>query len=99
MSSEKEHGITEQPAPTCPMIDKILRKLERVEQAMRNFDRFDDPEQLKTILCTVEDELFNWNSSVYDNLDEIRTHVENTREWGEEWKQYALKLKALENEA
>jgi len=91
MSSETEHDITKQPEPTCPMIDALQKKLRDADRAMRKFERCDDAEQLRDMLDSVRRELFHWDTAE-DSLEAIRKHVESIRAWGEEWKQYALKL-------
>lgn len=91
MSSEKEHDITEQPDPTCPMIDALIKKLKSAERSMSKFPKCDDIEQMRDMLDSVHTELFHW-SSAESSLEDIRSHVESIRAWGEEWKQYALQL-------
>ena len=98
MSSETEHDITKQPEPTCPMIDAVQTKLRDAELAMRRFERVDDPEQLRDMLDSVQRELFHWDTA-HDSLEAIPKHVESIRAWGEEWKQYALKLATAEADA
>lgn len=98
MSSETEHDIIRQPEPTCPMINALQKKLRDAERAMRRFERCDDPEQLREMLDSVHSELFHWGAAD-ESLEAIRKHVESIRAWGEEWKQYALRLAAAEADA
>lgn len=98
MSSEAEHEISKQPEPTCPMIDALQKKLRDADRAMSRFDRCDDPEQLRDMLDSVRRELFHWDTAE-DSLEAIRRHVESIRAWGEEWKQYALKMATAESDA
>ncbi len=98
MSSETEHDIAKQPEPTCPMIDAVQKKLRDAELCMRRFEKCDDPEQLRDMLDSVQRELFHWDTA-HDSLEAIRKHVESIRAWGEEWKQYALKLATAEADA
>lgn len=98
MSSETEHDITKQPEPTCPMIDALQNKLRSAESAIRRFEKCEDPEQLRDMLDSVRIELFHWDTA-NDSLEAIRKHVESIRSWGEEWKQYALKLANSEADA
>lgn len=95
MSSETEHDIVKQPAPTCPMIDAVIKSLRDAERSMKGFERCDSPEQLRDMLDSVYRDLFHWDSAE-DALEAIRKNAENIRAWGEEWKQYALKLATAE---
>lgn len=95
MTTESERDIAAQPAPTCPMIDEVIGSLHDAERHLRGYRRCESVEELRDSIDSLERELFYWGSAE-DRLEKIRKHVEAIRQWGQEWKEYAL---ALEEEA
>ena len=90
-TSEDLYGISPQPAPTCPMIDEIIRQLDDAEAHIRGYQKCEDPAELREMIELVERELFSWDTPK-STLEKIREHVESIRAWGEEWKQACLAL-------
>jgi hypothetical protein len=91
MTTEQERDISKQPEPTCPMIDEVIKSLRAADSHTKGYARCDDVEQLREMISCVESELFCWGSGE-EQLEKIRKHVESIRQWGEEWKQYALSI-------
>ena len=91
MSNESRLEIREQPEPTCPMIDEIIKSLDGVSREIRGFKKVDDAETLRDMLDSVDSALFCWDS-IEDKLEAIRNHVDGIRKWGDEWKRLALKI-------
>lgn len=59
---------------------------------MRRYEKLEDREELIKVLDSIQSDLFPFRSSVEDQLESIRKHVESIRAWGEEWKQVAIEL-------
>lgn len=79
-----------QPDDTCPMIDKIIDRVDSIRDMIRGYESIDDADELRERLSDVEQVLF-WYS-VEDDLNEIRRHVASIRMWGQEWKDRAKSL-------
>lgn len=87
-TSEQRHGISAQPADTCPLIDKARACVEKCQREMRGYERAEEAE-LRDMLSTVESELadlIGWRSGL---LEEIRVRASEIRHWGQEWKDTA----------
>lgn len=89
MTSEEQNDISEQPAPTCPMIDEIILNIRDAERAIKGYEKTDDADELRQMIESVEFEI-----DIIDKLERIRRHVELIRKWGEEWKQLAISIAA-----
>lgn len=86
MTSEQTRDIIPQPRDTCPMIDSVINVYKMMARDIEGY-KYADEDELKTMLCNVK-----WDLDQSDKLEEIRTNVSLIRQWGEEWKQYALHL-------
>ena len=86
MTSEQTRDIIPQPKDTCPMIDSVINVYKMMARDIKGY-KYADEDELKTMLCNVL-----WDLDQSDKLEEIRTNVSLIRQWGEEWKQYALHL-------
>lgn len=87
MTNEEHFKLPEQPAETCPLIDKIIKKINLIDQSTRRYER-DEHDELKDRLNEIE-----WAvSGLINDMEVIRKHVESIRSWGQAWKEKALEL-------
>ena len=90
-TSEEIHKISKQPEPTCPLIDKVISIADKALFELKGFEkdqRNEDSEALANRCDYAE-----WHiNDIDDAAERVRSHVESIRNWGEEWKQFALKL-------
>lgn len=93
MKPEEVYGIRAEPPQTCPMIDDVIKKLERAGKAMRRYEKCESADELKGMLSEIEDILFSWGGSLEDNLEKIRANVSSIRDWGRDWRDIAAGLK------
>lgn len=98
MTSEESRDICRQPEPTCPLIDEAIKSLKAAARHTKGYARCDDIDQLREMISGVETELFSWGSGE-EQLEKIRKHVESIRQWGEEWKRYALSIEEQQEAA
>lgn len=85
-TSEQRYGISEQPKPTCPMIDSVISDLRKCDREMNRWERYkDDAEYLANVLDTVSSIVGNLESE----LEKIRDNADKIRRWGQEWKELA----------
>lgn len=88
MTSERAHGISEQPGDTCPKIDAVISEIREAIKCCERRFKTDEPEDLQRLLLDAQDYLDN----LEDKLESIRAHVVKIRSWGQEWKDRALEL-------
>jgi len=87
--SEKRYGISKQPEPTCPMIDKVIGEIEAIQKAIRGYEKADE-EELRDMLSTVESNIGSLVGYYKTGLmEDIRRNVDAIRNWGQEWKDLA----------
>ena len=85
-TSEQLYGISEQPKPTCPMIDAVIADLRKCDREMNRWERYkDDAEYLASVLDTVAWIIGN----IEPDLEKIRENADKIRGWGQEWKELA----------
>lgn len=83
-TSETLYGITEQPSPTCPMIDEAIASLRKALKSLSGWKKMDE-EQLKDACDYAE-----WHlSNAEGEMEQVRDHVESVRAWGQQWKDLA----------
>lgn len=87
MSSESELGVTEQPEPTCPDIDKAIKELKNLISMCRHSEKMDEKE-LRDVVDSVDFEL----PDIIGFLEGLRTANQEIREWGQGWKDKAKEL-------
>lgn len=93
-TSEEVHGIREQPAPTCPMLDSVIRDLQKAMQDLHRWERDKEDAEALANRC----EYAEWHiGSIEEKLEKIRGHVEEIRAWGQEWKDLAKELERTNN--
>ena len=88
MTSEETHGITQQPPPTCPLIDDAIADVRKVLSLLKNSHKM-ELEELRNACDSAEWAIDNLLGS-RGHLESIRERTSAIREWGEEWKQLAL---------
>ena len=94
LTSEEIHEITAQPPPGCPLIDAVIAAAEKSAKKIRGWEKLKDESdigELHDMLWDVEQTL-DFFQGRHNDMDKIRERLEEVRAWGEEWKQYALKL-------
>ena len=84
MSSEIIHGITEQPADSCPLVDAAAKSLDQVRHELRLWETMTESE-----LRNACDYAEFYAASLDTELEEIRAANEAIRAWGQEWKELA----------
>jgi hypothetical protein len=89
-SSEKREGIIEEPETSCTMINIAIKKLNRglseLRDALKHGDNVEDlREYINDCLYEIED--------LEDDFEYCRSQAIDIREWGQGWKDVALKEK------
>jgi len=85
-TSEQLYGISEQPKPTCPIIDAVIANLRKCDREMNRWERHkDDAEYLAQVLDTVAWIIGN----IEPDIEKIRVNADKIRGWGQEWKELA----------
>lgn len=87
MTNEEAFNVSEQPEPTCPMIDSLIKKANEIMRTIAGYNRMNEDE-----LLSVVDDVDMLIRCFEDELNGIRHHVEKIRSWGQEWKDVALDL-------
>lgn len=87
MTNEEAFEVREQPAPTCPMIDSLIKRSNEIMKTIRGYNRANE-EELRLMVDDVDTSIRYFE----DQLNEIRSHVEDIRSWGQDWKDVALDL-------
>lgn len=88
MTNEETFKVREQPSPTCPMIDGLIKRVNWIERQIKGYNAAEENE-LREMVDSVDTEI----SYFTDNLEKIRSHVETIRAWGQDWKEIALHLR------
>lgn len=85
-TSEELYGISEQPKPTCPLIDAVIAGMRKCDREMYRWERHkDDAEHLAQVLDTVAGIVRN----IEPDIEKIRDNADKIRRWGQEWKDLA----------
>jgi len=87
MTNEEYFEVSEQPEPTCPMIDSLIKRANEIMKTIAGYDRMNEDELLSAV-----DDVDTSIRYFEDQLNEIRSHVEDIRSWGQDWKDVALDL-------
>lgn len=93
MTSESTYGIVEQPAETCPVIDKAVRSVDVIRKIIKGYEKADEAE-LRDMISSIEGKLddlngrYSWAGGL---LEDIRKANIAIRAWGQEWKDLAKK--------
>lgn len=85
MSSERLHNIAPQPEAKCPLIDKMLKK---VEKGMSYLKSALEADNLDGALHEVTHAIWYFEDLDGD-LEDARKACEELRAWGQEWKDKA----------
>lgn len=105
MTSEERYGILKQPSDTCPLIDKAVELVEEIDleirgadrYLMRRIDRCEGEDELREMISELV-QMLDDNAVAARNMDTdpfkkqmevIRSHVIDIRQWGTEWKNLA----------
>jgi len=87
MTSEEKHGITKQPAESCPLVDEAVKTIKAAELELRGWEAMELPDLKNATDYAV------WRfDQLHDELEKIRTANEEIRQWGQEWKDLAKSL-------
>lgn len=87
MTNEEQFEISEQPNPTCPMIDSVIKRANEIMRTVRGYNKANE-EELRSMVDEVDTSIRYFE----DKLNDIRHNVERIRTWGQEWKEEALYL-------
>lgn len=85
-TSEEIHGIPKQPGDTCPMIDKVIKAIQNIDDLARKPRYGWDDVNVEDLMSDVDRELW----SLVSEMEDIRDNAEKIRTWGEGWKIEAL---------
>ncbi len=86
-TSEDLFDISEPPEYQCKKIDSLIDKVKIIYKVSRGYERMDEDE-LKSVLSDV-----SWEFDGMDReIEELREAIENLRQWGYEWKEFAKEL-------
>jgi DNA repair exonuclease SbcCD ATPase subunit len=95
-TSEERLGIREQPDPTCPMLDSVIRELQRATKELDRWQRDKEDAEALATRC----EYAEWRlGGIEEELEKIRSHVSEIRAWGQEWKDLAKELERTNQQA
>jgi DNA repair ATPase RecN len=88
MSSEITHNIVQQPGAKCPLIDKML---EKVESGMRHLKNALEADNLDAAIHEVTNATYYFEGldGAFGGLEDARKACEELRDWGQEWKDKA----------
>jgi len=100
-TSEDILGLSAQPANTCPLIDDAKQGVDAVDTALLTIDdllrRYADIDNLPEALDLLE-AIADVLSGMQDNtaacleqFEQIRTRAEEIRQWGNDWKDEAIR--------
>jgi hypothetical protein len=98
-TSEEIHGITKQPKEQCPLIDDLICKVtdEAKNVGIVYRDLKDIPEaEENTSLNDLDWADFNLRN-LEAEIETIRTNIVELRNWGQEWKDFALTINEKHN--
>jgi hypothetical protein len=85
--SEDIFDISNPPEYQCKKIDELVDKVKSIHKRSSKYDRMEEDE-LKDALFDI-----NWESDGLEKeVEELRTAIENVRQWGQEWKDFCKKL-------
>lgn len=88
-TSEVEHGVSEQPPETCPMIDEVLSIIEKCQDGLRGYERMEE-EEMRDALKDIEYALAEITGYRHNGpLEKVRQNAGAIRAWGQEWKDLA----------
>lgn len=87
MTNEEAFKVREQPVPTCPMIDDLIKMVNSIERQIKGYKTAEENE-LREMVDSVDTDI----SYFTDKLENIRRHVETIRAWGQDWKETTLNL-------
>lgn len=114
MRREQEKNIPEQPGPTCPMIDEAQSAASKMDNnaseieshANRLLELLKDPEtELSDLrddlnsIVDLADEIQHEERDVVAHTEDARDNAANIREWGQGWKDEAIRLEEGERDA
>ena len=88
MTSEELHGVAEQPADTCPLIDDATASVRKALSLLKGHHRM-ELDELRDACARAEWEIDSL-LGVRGDLELIRERAGLIRDWGEEWKQLTL---------
>ena len=87
MTSEEKFGIVKQPKDTCPMIDEVIRYIDKIQSAVYRHEKLDE-DRLRSAVNDVE----CFVSGLSETMEIIRINTDAIRNWGNEWKEKAKEL-------
>jgi len=91
LTSEYVLGITEPPEYQCPKIDEVIKDIGSIEKEVDNakdYLRNEEYDDVQWHLDSVNHDLYG----LANEVEEIRTAIEEVRAWGQEWKNLAKRL-------
>lgn len=88
-ASEELFGINKQPIENCPYIDECIRDLKTTyRNVISEIYSADIEDSVKKDIKWYAEEIENYA----DNFDELRSRIEDLRDWGEQWKTLAKQM-------
>lgn len=85
-TSEEAADVRPQPPNTCPMIDEVLSTVRRIYEEARGYQHMEDAGDLKSVINSMEWFL----RDIPGLMEDIRANAEKIRQWGEDWKTFAI---------
>lgn len=88
-TSEGLLNIDQQPDPNCDYIDSVIKDLKiTFRNVIGEIDSSDISDQDKKNIKSYANDFENY----VDNFEELRTRIENLRDWGQQWKTLAKEM-------
>ena len=87
-TSEDLFNITSPPENQCPVIDSIISNIDRALRECTDGEKYDDIEDVKDVLESIEYEL----SGLEWDINGVRDNIIELRDWGQQWKNLAKEL-------
>lgn len=88
MTSEEILGFTIPPEHQCPNIDRFIKHAKSVSASIRDADRSDDIEDIKSYIGDAG----YYCDDIEGYFEEVREATDSVRTWGGEWKDLAKEL-------
>lgn len=74
----------------CPNFDRVVSGINAASKALE-YSRWDDKEDVEVALDKISD--VEWSlSGLVDEVENLRTAIEEVRDWGVEWKEFAKRI-------
>lgn len=89
-TSEELFDIKKPIEHQCPNFDSVVNEINSASSALK-YERWEDEESVELALEKISDAEY-YLSSLVDEIEKLRTAIEEVREWGTDWKSFAKRV-------